>query len=160
MGWPWGPCSNKPSMCLRFLRRYWSCCLMPLRRTLAVGHFCLAMARYALRAFCRLVEWYIFGSFASLSMAGSDRAQRERPPSTHRRSSCSLPGAEFGLQAMRTMAFVGELIPVLPFPDSLVLLGKTHLLTITLGLDLSTQLWCCTGLWMDNHGVMLPPGFV
>ncbi|WP_293654014.1 hypothetical protein [Thiolapillus sp.] len=68
-----------------------------------------------------------------------------------------------GLQAMRTMAFVGELIPVLPFPDSLwcniVLLGKIHLLTITLSLDLSTQLWCCTGLWMDNHGVMLPPGF-
>ena len=36
--------------------------------------------------------------------------------------------------AMRTMAFVGELIPVLPFPDRLwcnsVLLGKIHLFTI------------------------------
>ena len=56
-----------------------------------------------------------------------------------------------------TKAFVGELIPVFPFPDRLwcniVLPGKIHLLTITLSLDLSTQLWCCTGLWMDDHGV-------
>ncbi|WP_419597588.1 hypothetical protein [Thiolapillus sp.] len=77
--------------------------------------------------------------------------------------STSLRFALHGWQRMRTMAFVGELIPVLPFPDSLwcniVLLGKIHLLTIMLSLDLSTQLWCCTGLWMDNHGVMLPPGF-
>ncbi len=34
---------------------------------------------------------------------------------------------------------------------------KIHLLTITLSLDLSTQLWCCTGLWMDNHGVRCQP---
>ena len=58
--------------------------------------------------------------------------------------------AELGLQAMRTMAFVGEFVPILPFTNSLwgdiVLLGKIHLLTITLSLDLRTNLWGCTGL--------------
>ncbi len=43
--------------------------------------------------------------------------------------------AELGLQAMGTMAFVGEFVPILPFTNSLwggiVLLGKIHLLTIT-----------------------------
>ncbi|WP_419623237.1 hypothetical protein [Thiolapillus sp.] len=61
------------------------------------------------------------------------------------------------------MAFVGEFVPVLPFANGLwrniVLLGKIHLLTITLSFDLGAKLWCCTGLWMDDHGVMLPPGF-
>ena len=52
--------------------------------------------------------------------------------------------AELGLQAMRTMAFVGAFVPILPFANGLwcdvVLPGKVHLLTITLGLDLSTKL--------------------
>ena len=71
--------------------------------------------------------------------------------------------AEPGLQAMRTMAFFGAFVPILLFANGLwrnvVLPGKIHLFTVTLGLRFGAKHWRSTGLWMDDHGVMLPPGF-